>query len=78
MDPVFHFCVSLLCSCWFSPFSSSPWLLQNMGVFRTRKYFKDSQTVNTVQSFAAIKGETSGLFFFEQARGKGISPDTTW
>ena len=61
----------MLCIHLFSPSSSSPWLLGNIGEFRAKSYFTDHQTANTIQLFVVKKRYFSGQFIFWASCSKG-------
>ena len=46
-----------------NPITGMGAFFQIMGECGTKKYFTDHQAVNKIQSFVAIKGNFSGLFF---------------
>ena len=64
-----------------SPFSSSfPSTFpeyRNIVGFEVNIYFTDHQTANTIQLFVAIKGNFSGLLFFDEVIAKGNSSEIT-
>ena len=63
---VYYVCLKskMLCICRFSS-SSSLRLFRNIGEFGAKKYFTDNQTADTIKLFVFIKGNFSGLFFWE-------------
>ena len=68
--------LKITCFIVFSRFSSTT-LVCNIGEFGAKKYFTDHLTAKTFKSRVAIKGNFSGLLFYEQVTVKGNFPDTS-